>query len=251
MNSLYLFGLAAATSVASSAAAGVMPGDTLVLSRLGVSPGLAIAYNYDSSRSFNALPVGPAKFGIAGVNNFEATNGSPWSAFCVEMNEGFPDDPIVYDVVDIDQVPEHMPPGTMTVAKQDLMRDLYARHYSSVMSYDGTAWGDYGTRAAAFQLVVWEISHENLTSETNGLAVVGELDIAAGAMAFTDTFSTEVADMANAMIDSLGDGGYLRGFSSLLGLSNPDNQDMLIVVPSPAVIGLAGLGLVGLRRRRR
>ena len=49
---------------------------------------------------------------------------------------------------------------------------------------------------------------------------------------------------------SLGDGGF-RADYRVLGLTNPDSQDMLIVVPSPAVIGLAGLGLVGLRRRRR
>ena len=38
---------------------------------------------------------------------------------------------------------------------------------------------------------------------------------------------------------------------ALLGGTNATNQDLLIVVPSPAIAGLAGLGLVGMRRRRR
>lgn len=254
MKSLYLFGLAAATSVASSAAAGLMPGDMVTMYRVGVSPGRAIEYNYDSNRAFDGMVSGQSTFAIAGVNNFSSQpggGGGLWQTFCVEMNEGFPDDPITYDVVEISEVPEHMPPGNMTIAKQELMRDLYARHYTSVINGSAGSFTDQSDRAAAFQLVIWEISHENLTSETNGLAVIGELNISEGAMAFTNTFSSAVADMANEMIASLGEGGNLRGFTSLFGLSNASNQDMLIVVPSPAVIGLAGLGLVGLRRRRR
>ena len=104
--------------------------------------------------------------------------------------------------------------------------------------------------AAAFQLVVWEISHENFASETDASVAVAEIDLSLGAMAFTDTYSTEVADIAQAMIDDLGQGGFMS-YYKLFGLTNSANQDMLIVVPSPAIAGLAGLGLVGMRRRRR
>ncbi len=52
------------------------------------------------------------------------------------------------------------------------------------------------------------------------------------------------------MIAALGTGGW-NSMSNLLGGTNATNQDLLIVVPSPAIAGLAGLGLVGMRRRRR
>ena len=69
-------------------------------------------------------------------------------------------------------------------------------------------------------------------------------------MAITDYFNTDVLNTANAMIASLGTGGW-NSMSNLLGGTNATNQDLLIVVPSPAIAGLAGLGLVGMRRRRR
>jgi uncharacterized protein (TIGR03382 family) len=69
-------------------------------------------------------------------------------------------------------------------------------------------------------------------------------------MVITDYFSSDVLNDANAMIAALGTGGW-NNFSALLGGTNPTNQDLLIVVPSPAIAALAGLGLVGMRRRRR
>ena len=66
----------------------------------------------------------------------------------------------------------------------------------------------------------------------------------------TDYFSSDVLTAANAMISALGSGGW-NNYSSLLGGTNATNQDLLIVVPSPAIAALAGLGLVGMRRRRR
>jgi hypothetical protein len=104
--------------------------------------------------------------------------------------------------------------------------------------------------AAAFQLAIWEISHENLTSDTDASAVLSELDISVGAMAFTDTYNSETAALASSMLQSLGNGGF-RTMANLFGLTSPNNQDMLIVVPTPAIAGLAGLGLAGMRRRRR
>ena len=69
-------------------------------------------------------------------------------------------------------------------------------------------------------------------------------------MVITDSYSSTVMDMANDMIANLGNGGFLE-YYKLRGLTNPNNQDMLIVVPTPAIAGLAGLGLAGMRRRRR
>jgi hypothetical protein len=252
MKSLLSIGLLAAASIGTSASAGFEPGDSITVSRIGTAPGRAIRYSFDTTRNWDAISNGADYFGLAGVNTFAVQGGGEIYCFCVEMNEGFVDDPIVYDVVDIDAVPEHNPPGNMTFAKQTLMQDLYARHYDSIGTigdYEGS-WSDASDRAAAFQLVVWEISHENFSSDTDAMTANSEMSIILGAMAFTDYYSTNVLAIADEMINSLGDGGYMA-YSKLLGLSNADNQDMLIVVPSPAIAGLAGLGLAGMRRRRR
>ena len=108
--------------------------------------------------------------------------------------------------------------------------------------------------------MVWEISHENFaSSDLSGMKA--ELNIGLGAFVVTDatnddpTAATAVAELASNMIAGLGNGGWLA-YDALVGATNgssgsDDNQDFLFVVPSPAIAGLAGLGLVGMRRRRR
>jgi hypothetical protein len=251
MKSLLTIGLLAATSVCTSASAGFEPGDVLTVSRLGTSPSQAIRFNYDSSRMWDGVATGTDYFGLAGINSFQTTSGGIINTFCVEMNEGFVDDPIVYTVTDLGGVPEDSEPGPMSSAKQTLMKDLYARYYdSSTAQIDGGTLENARNRAAAFQLLVWEISHENFSSTTDANTALLEMSIFIGAMAFTNTANAEVALMADSMIANLGDGGFMNYFN-LRGLTSPNNQDMLIVVPTPAIAGLAGLGLVGMRRRRR
>ena len=130
------------------------------------------------------------------------------------------------------------------------MQDLYSRYYSDVITDNGETWSNYLDEMTAFQLVIWEISHENF-SDTSDLSIMkSELSITLGAMAVTDYYSADVLNSANVMIAALGTGGW-NSMSNLLGGTNATNQDLLIVVPSPAIAGLAGLGLVGMRRRRR
>lgn len=250
MKSLLFTGLVAAATISSNVSAGYEVGDVLTVSRLGTSPSRAIRYSFDASRSYNDAATGADYFGLAGVNTFDVFAGGQIKTFCVEMNEGFVDDPIVYTVTEISNVPEHAPPGVMSAAKQTLMQDLFARYYDDVMNHPTSDWAVSSDKAAAFQLAIWEISHENLTSDSDASAVLGELNISVGAMAFTDTYNSETAAIASSMLSSLGNGGFMA-YSKLLGLTNPNNQDMLIVVPTPAIAGLAGLGLVGMRRRRR
>ena len=139
----------------------------------------------------------------------------------------------------------------MSANRSEMMQDLYYRGYEDAISSGGdTAAGEFSNEAAAFQLVFWEISHENFSTESDLATMKSELSITLGAMQVTDYFSTDVLNAANALIAALGNGGW-NSYSQLLGATNATNQDLLIVVPSPAIAGLAGLGLVGMRRRRR
>ena len=244
-------------AVTGSANAGLEIGDTITVSRVGSSPSRLVAVNYDGSRAWNAAGVVGGNNAQAGVNNFNhtLTNGNTAygtiQAFCVEIGEAFPDDPIQYTMVAPTSVPEETPPGNMTANQSQMMQDLFSRYYSDVInSDDDTSWGNASDEAAAFQLVIWEISHENFSDTSDLASMKSELSITLGALVVTDTFSNDVLTTANTMINSLGSGGW-NNYSALLGGTNATNQDLLIVVPSPAIAALAGLGLVGMRRRRR
>ena len=257
MKSLLCKGLLASTFIFAPAAFGEADpvGSTITLSRIGTAPGHGIRWNYDFTRQAFDTPTGASLYGIAGVNKFNilgsggTDTGRNLRAFCVEMNEGFVDDPIVYTYTEVTGVPEDAEPGPMSITKSRLMQDFYKRNYRDVTTMDaGESQATTADEAAAFQLIVWEISHENLDSDID--VAKSQLDLQLGAMAFTDTYSMTVLDIANQMIDGLGMGGW-KSFSSLYGLTNENNQDLLVVVPSPAIAGLAGLGLAGMRRRRR
>ena len=76
---------------------------------------------------------------------------------------------------------------------------------------------------------------------------MARVDLGSGDATFTS--NAAVNAIADSMLGSLGNGGF-NGYSQLLGLTNGEYQDQLIVVPG--VGAFAGLGgLVAIRRRRR
>ena len=243
-------GAIAVASTANIASAGLVIGDVITLTRISIN-GQLTTINYDSTRAWNASGVTGGSLAMAGTIEFNSASGGMITTFCIEINEGFPDDPITYTMVAPTQVPEETPPGNMSANQSQMMQDLYSRSYSDAIDPGNNAsWASHQEEMAAFQLVVWEISHENF-SDTSDLSVMkSELDITLGAMVATDYYSSDVLNAAVGMINALGTGGW-NNFSALLGATNPTNQDLLIVVPTPAIAGLAGLGLVGMRRRRR
>ena len=248
-------GAGGAVAVTGSANAGLGIGDVLEMSRTA-SNGKIVTINYDSSRAWNATGIVGGNNAMAGFIDFDliSVNGNSRNgeinAFCIEITEAFPDDPIEYTLVDPTGVPEENPPGTMTAAQSQVMQDLFYRYYGDVSESASETWASYSEEMTAFQLVIWEISHENFSDSNDESSIVSELDIQLGAMAATDTFNANVLSTAQEMIAALGSGGFYN-FNSLLGGSSPSTQDLLIVVPSPAIAALAGLGLVGMRRRRR
>jgi hypothetical protein len=249
-------GAIAVASTANIASAGLVIGDVITLARTS-NNGRIVTINYDASRSSSASGVTGGNLALAGTIDFNLQTingnvaGAKIAAFCVEITESFPDDPITYTMTDLTSVPEESPPGNMSVNQGQMMQDLYSRSYSdAISSANDASWSGYSEEMAAFQLVIWEISHENF-SDTSDLSVMkSELDITLGAMVATDYYSVNVLNAANAMIAALGSGGW-NTYGQLLGGTSATNQDLLIVVPSPAIAGLACLGLVGMRRRRR
>ena len=239
-----------------SASAGVWaPGNSIDIQYMGTSPRAILRYDFDASRAYNQASTAVGTTAAAGQTTFRvmdangADSGARLYGFCVEVGEDANaiNTNETYTFEELTAVPEDSPPGPMSAMRASVMEDLYARYFYS------TTQGSDADTFAAFQLAIWEVSHENSGSAgdagVSASSFIDKLFIEQGAMDITDADSN-VVSIAQAMLNALGTGG-LQGMSGLYGISNPNFQDFLVVVPSPAIAGLAGLGLVGMRRRRR
>ena len=214
----------------------VVSADTLTLEFRGVGPKKTIDYYLNGE-------WGEVK---AGVYNW----AGGVDTFCVQLREDISiGDVVEYKIVDPKRVPEAPPsPGPMGASRVTVVKDLYARWYSTVMSKTGSAAKKY---AAAFAMNIWEITHQN-ANEESAMSVLNKLDFEMGNARFDGSNNTD--NLANEMLASLGGGVCdFKDFQGLVGLKNWEYQDQLTVVtvvPGPA--GLAALvGVAALRRRRR
>ena len=230
-------GLLAAIA-SSSATAGINAGDTLNMTLLSVAPARAVLSTLDGgSTSMNVY---------GGVLNWDIDGVGGVKTFCVQLNETISlGSTLTYTAVDLEQAPDAPPgPGPMGDARATLIRDLYARNYATVMAATGN---DAKNLAAAFAMVVWEITHQESTASTAS-GVLADLDLTTGNAQFTSGSSAN--SLAAGMLGDLGGGTNDFLSFAVLGATNPDKQDVLIVVPGPAgLLAIAGLGLVARRRR--
>lgn len=196
--------------------------------------------------SFNSVHVGAHKFHIGDLN---------YQTYCVQLFEGLNvGETTCFDEVDPAQVPEAPgAPGPMGAVKATLVHDLYWRFYDFAQD-DSVDSDTANVRNAAFQLALYEVTHESIdASDASGaLAQLGLGQGAFQAAGRTNTPGSGTAvDMAIEMLAALGEDGFHYFGNGLRGLTNPDRQDQLIVVPVPAAIGLAAAGLAGLGVIRR
>ncbi|MCC6426570.1 MAG: PEP-CTERM sorting domain-containing protein [Phycisphaerales bacterium] len=174
--------------------------------------------------------------GPAGLFNWTRTGGDhtglqgDFLAFCTELTEhiGY-NNSYNYTVDTIENAPTAL--GGMGAAKADQLRELFGRYYTPAFA---STLGS--TQAAAMQMCVWEIAHE----QTPGL------DITAGSAMFVNNDGAAMA-LANAYLASI-DGTGPRDYT-IYSLLADGVQDM--IVPGPGTIVLAGAGLLAIARRRR
>ena len=174
--------------------------------------------------------------------------------FCIQLREDINDgDTVNFDVVSIENLPDQPPllPGPLGAERAVVMRDLFSRYYGEVASKTGGAANRW---AAAFQIAVWEISHELWADDRDAEDFIDDLGVARGIAEFDA--SDNVMNLADSMLSNLGDGGFLNTVE-LVGLTNPHYQDQIMVVSStmvvPGIGSLAVLGAIGAlggRRRR-
>lgn len=217
---------------------------TMSMTFNGLGPSKTLKLNYNAGRSFNQNASGGWQNYAAGKMKW-TSSGKSVTTYCTQIAETISNGQTVnYTVAALANVPDPNP-GPMGAIKATLVRDLYARNWSSVKASNSS------NLHAAFQLAIWEITHENV-SAANAAAAADQLNVAVGALAvnMNNNTTAQVAAIAQQMIDSLGTNGFLA-FGNVVGLTDPFAQDQLVVVPIPAPVLVAGLGLLGAAALRR
>lgn len=248
-----LFAIGSAAIASSFAVAGPVPGTTIDLEFRTSGPARPVLINYIFGADADAAARAGGSYGYAGFLNW--TNGL--KSFCVQIKEDIPAGVSVeFTFANLEDVPDDPPYSAgMGLVRAAMLRDLYSRWWSVVDTAGEAATAD-SDLCAAFQVMIWEISHETLpigSSTEPGELEVDALALNRGAVQ-VNNMTTEAASYFDQMLASLG--GSKRDTwldhlgDSLWGLTNPDYQDQILVVPG-AGAAFAGLGLVGLRRRRR
>lgn len=246
--------ISAAAIVVGAACASSAHADQWCLNYDGYGSHRVMGLNYDASRSWDSVTRTTFSGIKVGEHKFNAYGGSI-STFCVQLFEGLTaGNTVCFDVVAVEDVPEGPPaPGPMGSIAATLIQDLYARYYQYVTDGSLTA-SERDMRCAAFGVAIYELSHENFdAADAAGAAAQASLVNGAFQADANDprVGANDAFNLAASMLASLGSGGFRSLGDNLLGLTNPDFQDQLVVVPIPAALGLAAVGLVGVRALRR
>lgn len=221
-----------------TAQADIVVGDSMTLTFEDIDPGRRVDWKFGFTH-------GNSRAGF-----FNWSGGV--QTFCIQLREDISGgDTVNFDLVSIENLPDQPPllPGPLGAERAVVMRDLFSRYYGEVASKTGNAANRW---AAAFQIAVWEISHELWADDRDAEDFVDDLGAGRGIAEFDA--SETVMNLADAMLADLGDGGFLNTVD-LIGLTNPHYQDQIMVLESTTVVpgigSLAILGGVGAIRRRR
>ena len=181
----------------------------------------------------------------------DGSMAQPIITHCVEIYQSVVlGDDYMFDVTSIEDVPQRPGwPSEMGAVRAELVSDLYANYISP---YTGGVYelglgsiDDYG---AAFQIMLWEITHENFSAETaSGMAAQISFDMGAIQSQADESVQLVLDDMFATLND-----GFFE-VVDLEGWTNPDAQDQsrLVLIPGAGTLATLALGVPLTRRRRR
>ncbi|MCV2357149.1 PEP-CTERM sorting domain-containing protein [Paucibacter sp. B2R-40] len=221
---------------------------TLLLAGLATVTSSALAT--DLSLKYTGISGGGVKLDIkqfssnrsgvtAGLLNFETSDKRSFSAYCVELGQYTSSSLQTYQV------------GSFNTSQGSNLQNLLSASYASV---------DTNTERAAFQLAVWELTHESKAGKFS--VTEGSYGDVSQGFSLNDSSANYASLMsqANSYLDA---GAAYKGANlyQVEKLSNADHQDLLrfnalppvTAVPEPSSYALlmAGLGVIGFVSRRR
>lgn len=217
---------------------------------LGTGFGKFQPVSYNSNTQWDQAGSGPYYSTRAFDHHWlDTSDNSEFNAWCIQLYQGLNiGSTYTFDCVEIENAPTAPPaPGPMGMVAGNIMRDLFARWAdpgTGTIVPEGTL-AESNAKAAAFSILLWEISHENFTG-LDEATVKSQMSITKGAL--RANVSADVQAWYDAMYLSLGAGGWQ--YSVLQGLVNGASQDQ-VRVPAPGVLALLGIAGLAARRRRR
>ncbi|MDZ4754657.1 MAG: hypothetical protein SGJ11_09185 [Phycisphaerae bacterium] len=240
-----IMGVGVAAVIASTASASIN------VDYLGLGYGKSQSVSYNSTVQWNQAGSGPF-YSLSAFDHHwvDTDTNQQFIGWCIQLYQGITiGNAYTFDVVALENAPQApLAPGPMGVLQAGLMRDLFARWADTA---PGTIvpeanLANTNSKAAAFALAIWEISHENFTAVDLG-TLKSQMSLTLGGLRVNAT--ADVLAYYNAMHASLGVGGWL--YADVDGLVNSSAQDQARLVPAPGALALIGLaGLFGARRRK-
>ena len=202
----------------------------LVYSGMSALEQIHYTYTQDDSVMWDAPTRDANHFGFAGRILF---NDGAMDGFCIELEQEISDNANPYSLQTFDERPAQI------YQRGRLLNGLFQQYYQQVVESDSNAM------AAAFQVMTWELTHENFSSISEAR---NQASIETGAVQFTDLSDDAVAFfmlMQNDLFVSANTNGIAV-------LHNEQFQDFVTqVIPAPSAIALAGFALTACIRRRR
>jgi hypothetical protein len=232
-------------AVAVLAFAGLAQADTVNLQFVGTGSTRAVKVTIGAS-TFNTS-AGQLKHAFSLGNGVTTPlNGQTKVTFCTDLTEYVSPGGATYTVAPIASLPQTVGWAAMGATRAQAVYNLFAAAGGAQNAAGANA--DY---AAAFQIALWELVYDY-----NGTA--GSLSLTGGNFNVKQTDGTALSGAiltdVNAFFTAVTTGPNAAQ-TGLLGLTNNGAQDQIVqldVVPLPAgaAIGLAGLGMAAMVRRR-
>ena len=202
----------------------------LVYSGMSALEQIHYTYTSDPSVMWDAPTRDADTFGFAGRILF---NDGAIDGFCIELEQAVASDANPYSLQSFDER------SNDEYERGRLLSSLFQQYYQQVVDSDSNAM------AAAFQVMAWELTHENFSSYEEARS---EASVLTGATQF-DGLSVQALDYFQQMQNDLFVSGNTDGIAVL---HNNQFQDFVtVVVPAPSALAIAGFAMAAGRRRRR
>lgn len=178
------------------------------------------------------LPMGTLDFEIDYTGT--GLNFQQFRTYCLEPTQEIEFDDNPPDTNGVEYAPQALTttPG-LSALEASRLEILWANAFADSQTSN--------VKAGAFQIIIWELVRDDDFNLTAGLT----------RLSTTNALSMQITAQANTWWNNI-IGGTWTNSTPLMALTSPSSQDLIVPVPTPgaAALGVVGLAMFGIRRRR-